>query len=118
MHYYHITYHIIYIICHIANNDMMGSEQLYSFFMENNSDADEQRVARRAALYIEECAFEEVNSDVAYVQMCLETGFLSFQGLVNEEMNNICGLDNKTIVRYLHMLQETGLLLRYKSDIL
>ncbi|MCK4504561.1 MAG: glucosaminidase domain-containing protein [Candidatus Aegiribacteria sp.] len=54
--------------------------------MENNPDADEQRVALLAALYIEECAFEGVNSDVAFVQMCLETGFLSFQGLVTEEM--------------------------------
>ena len=76
----------------IMGNGLMGSEQLYSFFMENNPDADEQRVVRLAVLYIAECAFEGVNSDVAFVQMCLETGFLRFQGLVTAEMNNFCGL--------------------------
>ena len=45
-----------------------------------------------AALYIEECALEGVNSDVAFAQMCLETGFLRFGGLVTEDMNNFCGL--------------------------
>jgi len=29
---------------------------------------------------------------VAFVQMCLETGFLRFGNLVTEEMNNFCGL--------------------------
>ncbi|MCK5116083.1 MAG: glucosaminidase domain-containing protein [Candidatus Aegiribacteria sp.] len=76
----------------IMGNGLMDSEQLVSFFMENNPDADEQRVARLADLYIAECAFEGVNSDVAFVQMCLETGFLRFQGLVSSEMNNFCGL--------------------------
>ena len=76
----------------IMGDGLMSSEELVSFFMENNPDADEQRVARLAGLYIEECAFEGVNSDVAFVQMCLETGFLRFQGLVTAEMNNFCGL--------------------------
>ena len=76
----------------IMGNGLMNSAELVSFFMENNPDADEQRVVRLAALYIAECAFEGVNSDVAFVQMCLETGFLRFQGLVTVEMNNFCGL--------------------------
>ena len=32
------------------------------------------------------------NSDVAFAQMCLETGFLRFGGLVTMDMNNFCGL--------------------------
>ena len=76
----------------IMGNGLMGSDQLVQFFMESNPDADEQRVALLAGLYIEECAFEGVNSDVAFVQMCLETGFLRFQGLVSADMNNFCGL--------------------------
>ena len=76
----------------IMGDGLMDSEQLVSFFMENNPDADEQRVVRIAVLYISECASEGVNSDVAFVQMCLETGFLRFQGLVTAEMNNFCGL--------------------------
>lgn len=47
---------------------------------------------RLAEYYIAECNIEGINSDVAFIQMCLETGFLRFGGLVTEEMNNFCGL--------------------------
>ena len=76
----------------IMGSGLMTSAELCSFFMENNPDADEQRVVRIAVLYISECAVEGVNSDVAFVQMCLETGFLRFGGLVSADMNNFCGL--------------------------
>jgi hypothetical protein len=76
----------------IMGTGMMTADQLVSFFMENNSAADMERVSLLAGLYIEECSAEGVNSDVAFAQMCLETGFLRFQGLVTEEMNNFCGL--------------------------
>jgi hypothetical protein len=76
----------------IMGNGMMSREQLASFFMENNPDADELKVLRLASIYIEESAVEGVNADVAFVQMCLETGFLRFGGLVTEDMNNFCGL--------------------------
>ena len=76
----------------IMGQGLMSIDQLVSFFMENNPSADEQRVLRLASLYIEECALEGVNADVAFVQMCLETGFLRFGGLVTEDMNNFCGL--------------------------
>ena len=45
-----------------------------------------------ANYYIEEGEFEGINTDVAFVQMCLETGFLKFGGLVTSDMNNFCGL--------------------------
>lgn len=51
-----------------------------------------QKAMRLANLYVSECAIEGINSDVAFVQMCLETGFLKFGGLVDESMNNFCGL--------------------------
>ncbi len=76
----------------IMGNGLMDSDELVSYFMDNNPDADEQRVALLAGLYISECAFEGVNSDVAFIQMCLETGFLRFTGLVSADMNNFCGL--------------------------
>ena len=76
----------------IMGRGLMSQGQLVSFFMEQNPDADEQKVTRLAAIYIEESAFEGVNADVAFVQMCLETGFLRFGGLVTENMNNFCGL--------------------------
>jgi hypothetical protein len=76
----------------IMGTGLMGQAQLVSFFMENNSNADELLVTRLAALYMEESASEGVNADVAFVQMCLETGFLRFGGLVTRDMNNFCGL--------------------------
>ncbi|MGP1414557.1 MAG: glucosaminidase domain-containing protein [Treponema sp.] len=45
-----------------------------------------------SSIYIEESEAESINSDIAFAQMCLETGFLTFKGLVNSEMNNFCGL--------------------------
>jgi hypothetical protein len=45
-----------------------------------------------ANLYVEEAAIEGISHDVAFAQMCLETGFLRFGGVVLREMNNFCGL--------------------------
>jgi hypothetical protein len=70
----------------------MGQDRLVSFFLENSPTADRAKVERMAGYYIDECALEGVNPDVAFVQMCLETGFLRFGGLVTEDMNNFCGL--------------------------
>lgn len=66
--------------------------QLYQFFMANRPDADGLKVARLASYYVEEGLAEGINSDVAFVQMCLETGWLTFGNLVTVEMNNFCGL--------------------------
>ncbi len=76
----------------IMGRGLMSRERLVEFFMENNPDADEERVALLASLYIEEGNAEGVNPDVAFIQMCLETGFLRFGGLVTRDMNNFCGL--------------------------
>ncbi len=70
----------------------LGAEELVAFLLETNPDADPERVALLAGLYVEECAVEGVNSDVAFAQMCLETGFLRFGGLVSPDQNNFCGL--------------------------
>lgn len=76
----------------IMGGGSITADRLVSFLLANNPDADSGRVVLLASLYIEEAAIEGVNSDVAFVQMCLETGFLRFGGLVTEEMNNFCGL--------------------------
>lgn len=73
-----------------------NEKQLYRFFVSNNKNAKKgelkQKVRRLASLYITEAAQEGINSDCAWVQMCLETGFLRFGNLVTPEMNNFCGL--------------------------
>jgi hypothetical protein len=43
-------------------------------------------------IYREEAAIEGVNYDIAFCQMCLETGFLQFGGDVKPEQNNFGGI--------------------------
>ena len=68
------------------------AEKLAAFLLGVNADADGDFVERLARLYVEEAALEGVDHDVAFAQMCLETGFLRYGGLVTYDMNNFCGL--------------------------
>lgn len=76
----------------IMGEGRIPAGQLARFLEENNPGADKTLSARLAAYYVEEAAVEGVNHDVAFAQMCLETGFLRYGGLVSPEMNNFCGL--------------------------
>ncbi len=78
--------------CEIMGKGAMKADRLVAFFMAENPKADRAKVRRMARYYIEEASAEGVNPDVAFVQMCLETGFLRFGGLVTVDMNNFCGL--------------------------
>jgi flagellum-specific peptidoglycan hydrolase FlgJ len=68
------------------------AEKLAAFLLAINTDADNEFVEQLARLYVEEAALEGVDHDVAFAQMCLETGFLRYGGLVTYDMNNFCGL--------------------------
>jgi hypothetical protein len=57
-----------------------------------NSDVDPEFVRDLSRFYVEEAAREGIDHDVAFAQMCLETGFLRYGGLVTADMNNFCGL--------------------------
>lgn len=76
----------------IADAGIKDAGQLYAFFLEANPYADKAQVSRLCRFYIEEAKAEGINSDCAFVQMCLETGFLQFGNLVTPEMHNYCGL--------------------------
>lgn len=76
----------------IESRGRCSADDLTVFFMSQNPKADRAKVKRLAQFYIEEAETEGINSDIAFSQMCLETGFLRFGGLVSEEMNNFCGL--------------------------
>jgi len=77
---------------YIMGTGHFTASALATFLLANNPAAESERVHRIARFYIEEAAFEGVNADVAFIQMCLETGFLRFGGLVTPEMNNFAGL--------------------------
>ena len=70
----------------------LNAKQLAAFFLSRNSDADRTQITQFAQYYIDEAAAEGINSDAAFAQMCLETGFLRFGGLVQPEFHNYCGL--------------------------
>lgn len=76
----------------IAAEGIKSERQLVDFFMNRNPQGDKAKVVRLAQYYVQEARKEGINSDAAFVQMCLETGFLRFGGLVLPEMNNFCGL--------------------------
>lgn len=76
----------------LADTGLLTAEQLADFFTMNNDEYDYDFLVDFAAYYIDEGLAEGINSDVAFSQMCLETGFLRFGGLVQEDWNNFCGL--------------------------
>jgi hypothetical protein len=74
----------------IMGQGIVPQDKLADFLLMANPDA---ALARRlAGFYVEEAGIEGVNHDVAFAQMCLETGFLRFGNLVTPDMNNFCGL--------------------------
>jgi hypothetical protein len=76
----------------ILGQGLVSPDRL-ALFLESNNPAAAGEFTRRLALcYVEEAAVEGVNHDTAFAQMCLETGFLRYGGLVTADMNNFCGL--------------------------
>ena len=76
----------------LTDKGVLTSTQLAQFFRENNSEISYFKIKKFAKIYIREAAMENINSDVAFAQMCLETGYLTYGNLVTPEMNNFCGL--------------------------
>ena len=81
----------------IADKGQLNAAQLAGFFLSKNPDHDADHIKAFAQYYIEEAAAEGINSDVAFAQMCLETGYLRFGGLVQPEFHNYCGLGAMSI---------------------
>ena len=76
----------------LLDQGQLTADQLTDYFMSRNPQEDRAHILQFAQFYIEEAAAEGINSDVAFAQMCLETGFLRFGGLVQPEFHNYCGL--------------------------
>ncbi|NEQ40151.1 MAG: peptidoglycan DD-metalloendopeptidase family protein [Okeania sp. SIO3I5] len=76
----------------IMGNGRAAIEELTNFLQENNSGDFANRFPDIAELYVEEAKVEGVNHDIAFCQMCLETGYLRFGGDVTPEQNNFAGI--------------------------
>ena len=76
----------------LTGQGLLTADELAEFFCKNNSSADKKHMKAFAQYYIDEARDENINSDVAFAQMCHETGYLTFGNLVVPEMHNYCGL--------------------------
>jgi Mannosyl-glycoprotein endo-beta-N-acetylglucosaminidase len=69
------------------------AEQLQDFLAANNSQIP-LGFEDLPRLYIQECLAEEINHDIAFVQMCLETKFLKLGGQRAIDRHNFANLGN------------------------
>lgn len=76
----------------LMDKGLLNENQLASYFIKHNPDADYDHIKEFAGIYIKEAETEGINSDLAFAQMCLETGYLKFGNLVQPEWHNYCGL--------------------------
>jgi len=76
----------------LLDKGQLSANQLADYFLSQRSDYDLIEIIHFAQIYIVEAAAENINSDVAFAQMCLETGYLRFGGLVQPDFHNYCGL--------------------------
>jgi hypothetical protein len=76
----------------ITGKGQTNADKLVAFFLNENKTANKGYIEELVHYYITESEMEGINYEIAFAQMCLETGFLRFGGLVNAEMNNFCGL--------------------------
>jgi len=76
----------------IMGKGNVSAEKMALFLLQNNPGIDSNYARALTNIYVEEAAFEGVNHDIAFVQMCLETGYLRFGGDVKPEQYNFAGL--------------------------
>ncbi|KAB8330026.1 cell wall hydrolase [Scytonema tolypothrichoides VB-61278] len=69
-----------------------ASEVQLQLFLRNNNENAIVQFPDLPKLYREEATIEGVSHDIAFCQMCLETGFLHFGDDVKPEQNNFAGL--------------------------
>jgi hypothetical protein len=77
----------------IASKGVATPEELAGFLLHYNPALDRDWALELASAYVREGAIEGINSDAAFMQMCLETGYLRYQGsILTPDQNNFCGL--------------------------
>ncbi|BAY24589.1 cell wall hydrolase/autolysin [Calothrix sp. NIES-2100] len=75
----------------IVSNGNTSEDQLQRFLKNNNENGLVQ-FPDIPKLYREEASTEGINYDIAFCQMCVETGFLRFGGDITPVQNNFAGL--------------------------
>ncbi len=68
------------------------SELQLQLFLKNNNETAITQFPDLPKLYREEATIEGINHDIAFCQMCLETGFLHFGTDIKPQQNNFAAL--------------------------
>ena len=98
------------------------ADQLVKIFKNRNLSSDViKRAERIAPLYINYGKIFNIRADIAWAQMCHETGFLTYGGIVPPSANNFCGLGatgekDKNGINYLYnkfATEEFGVIAHY-----
>ncbi|MDR2435862.1 MAG: glucosaminidase domain-containing protein [Puniceicoccales bacterium] len=76
----------------IMGKGVASEQAMLEYLLKHNRRMSTKKTAYIVRTYMWECAYEGVNHDIAFVQMCHETGFLHFKGAVSPSQNNFCGL--------------------------
>jgi hypothetical protein len=76
----------------VQGKGLLTKERMMSFLWLHNTKLSLKEADEIVSLYITESAYEGINHDIAFSQMCLETGFLKFGGDVTKNQFNYCGL--------------------------
>jgi hypothetical protein len=76
----------------IMGKGQLDKNQLAAVLTTENKALKSDYARDFAQMYIQEAATEGVNHDVAFSQMCKETNYLKFDGLVTKESNNFGGI--------------------------
>ncbi|MDP4291154.1 MAG: glucosaminidase domain-containing protein [Bacteroidota bacterium] len=91
----------------IMGHGTLSSRQMITFLLSQNHQIDSLSAKEFVDEYVSAAAKEGVNHDMAFCQMCLETGFLKFDGMVPPDLNNFAGIGafegSREIERYPSM---------------
>jgi hypothetical protein len=77
---------------YIMDQGQCSASDFSAMLLYYNPDLNPTKADYLARVYVTEATKEGVNQDIAFSQMCLETGFLNFKGNVKPHQNNFCGL--------------------------
>lgn len=76
----------------IYSQGVLDELHLANFLRSHNRKIKFSEAKQFASNYIKHSKVEGINHDIAFAQMCLETGYLKFGGSVSSHQNNFCGL--------------------------
>ena len=91
----------------VMSQGTLTASQMITFLLSQNRQIDSTAATEFVNEYLLATSKEGVNHDLAFCQMCLETGFLKFDGMVPPDLNNYAGIGafegSQEIDRYLSM---------------